>query len=448
MADSILLIDDDVEVLRTLGTHLERAGYDVSRELSGEAGLGTFDRLRPDVVVLDLGLPGMGGSGVLTHLRERGAAVLLLASDGEHESAVAALGNGAESFLAKPVDPAHLVGVVARVADKVRVRRVNEALLVQAAASQGLDTLGSSAAMQELAQQVKLLAASDRTLVLVEGELGTGKSMVARLIHDHGPRAREPFVEVNCNATTASQLEAVLFGYEKGAFADARERRAGLFEIADRGTILLTEISELPPELQPRLLKLLETRSFRRMGGAREIAVDVRLVAATSRSLAAEVESGRFREDLYYRLSVMPLRLPPVRDRSREDRLALLMRLMSELRRELPDVPSGVPSEVMERLLAYGWPGNVREMRNVLERAMILGRGLPSIAIEHLPGEFRNRPGIGDRRHTPLTLDELERQHIERTLRHHNGNRTRAALELGISRATLINKIKRYTINV
>jgi DNA-binding NtrC family response regulator len=448
MADSILLIDDDVEVLRTLGTHLERAGYDVSRELSGEAGLGTFDRLRPDVVVLDLGLPGMGGSGVLTHLRERGAAVLLLASDGEHEAAVAALGNGAESFLAKPVDPAHLVGVVARVADKVRVRRVNEALLVQAAASQGLDTLGSSAAMQELAQQVKLLAASDRTLVLVEGELGTGKSMVARLIHDHGPRAREPFVEVNCNATTASQLEAVLFGYEKGAFADARERRAGLFEIADRGTILLTEISELPPELQPRLLKLLETRSFRRMGGAREIAVDVRLVAATSRSLAAEVESGRFREDLYYRLSVMPLRLPPVRDRSREDRLALLMRLMSELRRELPDVPSGVPSEVMERLLAYGWPGNVREMRNVLERAMILGRGLPSIAIEHLPGEFRNRPGIGDRRHTPLTLDELERQHIERTLRHHNGNRTRAALELGISRATLINKIKRYTINV
>jgi DNA-binding NtrC family response regulator len=448
MADSILLIDDDVEVLRALGAHLERAGYDVSRELSGEAGLGTFDRLRPDVVVLDLGLPGMSGAGVLSHLRERGAAVVLLASDGEHDAAVGALGNGAESFLAKPVDPAHLVGVVARVADKVRVRRVNEALLVQAAASQGLDTLGSSPAMQELAQQVKLLAASDRTLVLVEGELGTGKSMVARLIHDHGPRAREPFVEVNCNATTSSQLEAVLFGYEKGAFADARERRAGLFEIADRGTILLTEISELPPELQPRLLKLLETRAFRRMGGAREITVDVRLVAATSRSLAAEVESGRFREDLYYRLSVMPLRLPPVRDRSREDRLALLMRLMSELRHELPDVPSGVPSEVMERLLAYGWPGNVREMRNVLERAMVLGRGLPSIAIEHLPGEFRNRPGIGDRRHTPLTLDELERQHIERTLRHHNGNRTRAALELGISRATLINKIKRYTINV
>jgi len=448
MADSILLIDDDVEILRTLGTHLERAGYDVSRELSGEAGLATFDRLRPDVVVLDVGLPGMGGLGVLAHLRERDAAVVLLATEEERADAVAALSSGAEAFLPKPVDADHLSGIVARVADKVRVRRVNEALLVQAAAAQGLETLGSSAGMQELAQQVKLLAASDRTLVLIEGELGTGKSMAARLIHDLGPRAREPFVEVNCNAQTAAQLEALLFGYEKGAFADAKERRAGLFEIADRGTILLAEISELPPELQPRLLKLLETRSFRRMGGTREITVDVRLIAATSHSLAAEVESGRFREDLYYRLSVMPLRLPPVRDRSREDRLALLMRLMSELRRELPDVPTGVPSEVMERLLGYGWPGNVREMRNVLERALMLGRGLPSIAIEHLPGEFRNRPGIGDRRHTPLTLDELERQHIERTLRHHNGNRTRAAMELGISRATLINKIKRYTINV
>jgi DNA-binding NtrC family response regulator len=448
MADSILLIDDDVEVLRSLGAHLERAGYEVSRELGGDAGLATFDRLRPDVVLLDLGLPGMGGTEVLAHLRERGAAVLLLAEPGERELAVGALGAGAENFLLKPADPSHLVAATARAADKVRLRRVNEALLVQAGAAAGLDSLGASAAMQELGQQVKLLAASDRTLVLIEGELGTGKGMVARLIHDLGPRAREPFVEVNCGGQSAAQLESALFGHEKGAVPEARERRQGLLEIADRGTILLAEIADLPPELQPRLLKVLETRAFRRMGGTRDINVDVRLIAATSRSLSGEVEGGRFREDLYYRLSVMPLRLPAVRDRSREDRLALLMRLMAELRRELPEAPSGVPSEVMERLLAYHWPGNVREMRNVLERAMILGRGLPSVVIEHLPGEFRNRPGIGDRRHTPLTLDELERQHIERTLRHHNGNRTRAAQELGISRATLINKIKRYTINV
>jgi transcriptional regulator with PAS, ATPase and Fis domain len=168
--------------------------------------------------------------------------------------------------------------------------------------------------------------------------------------------------------------------------------------MADRGTIFLDEIGDLAPELQPKLLKTLETRTFRRLGGAREISVDVRLIAATSRQLQADVESGRFREDLYYRLSVMPLMLPPVRDRSREDRLALLNRILSDLRKELPDAPATLTSEAVERLLGYGWPGNIREMRNVLERAMILGRGQPAISVEHLPGEFRARPGIGERR--------------------------------------------------
>jgi transcriptional regulator with PAS, ATPase and Fis domain len=191
---------------------------------------------------------------------------------------------------------------------------------------------------------------------------------------------------------------------------------------------------------------VLETKTFRRLGGTRELTVDVRLIAATNKNLQTEVEAGRFREDLYYRLSVMPLTLPAVRDRSREDRLALITRLMNDLRTELPEAPATLSGEALERLLTYPWPGNVREMRNVLERAMILGRGQPAISVEHLPGEFRARPGVGDRRHTPLSLDDLERQHIERTLKHHGGNRTRAAHELGISRATLINKIKRYSI--
>ena len=194
-------------------------------------------------------------------------------------------------------------------------------------------------------------------------------------------------------------------------------------------------------------MKVLETRTFRRLGGTRDISVDVRLIAATNRQLQADVESGRFREDLYYRLSVMPLMIPAVRDRSREDRLALITRIMGDLRKELPEAPGTLTSEALERLLGYPWPGNVREMRNVLERAIILGRGQPAVSVEHLPGEFRARPGIGDRRHTPLSQDDLERQHIERTLKHHSGNRTRAAQELGISRATLINKIKRYAIN-
>jgi DNA-binding NtrC family response regulator len=447
MADSVLLIDDDVDVLRGIGNYFERLGYEVTRELSGEAGLATFDRLRPDVVILDLRLPGMDGMEVLEHLRQRDAAVILLTGHSDVPTAVRAMQLGAENFLTKPVDMAHLAAATARIADKVRLRRVNEALLGQTAAGPGLDSLGTSSAMQEFAHQVGLLAQSERTTVLLTGESGTGKGWVARMIHDRSPRAKAPFVEVNCAGLNATFLDSELFGHEKGAFTDAKDRKQGLFEIADHGTIFLDEIGDLAPELQPKLLKVLETKTFRRLGGTREITVDVRLVAATNKNLQSEVETGQFREDLYYRLSVMPLQLPAVRDRSREDRLALLTRLGTDLRAELPEAPASFSSEVVERLLVYAWPGNVREMRNVLERAMILGRGLPTINVEHLPSEFRARPGVGDRRHTPLSLDDLERQHIERTLKHHGGNRTRAAQELGISRATLINKIKRYSIS-
>jgi two-component system response regulator HydG len=446
MADSVLLIDDEVDMLRSIGNHFERQGYEVIRELTGEAGLATFERLRPEVVILDLRLRGMDAMQVLEQLRQRDAAVILLAATGDTAAAVRAMQAGAESFVVKPVDMEHLAAATARVADKVRLRRLARTLQGRNVAGAALDVLGESSPMQELAQQIGLLAQSERTTVLLSGESGTGKGWVARLIHDLSPRGREPFVEVACGGFDAVQLDSEVFGHEKGAFPEARERRQGLFEVADRGTLLLDEIADLPPELQPKVLKVLETRSFRRLGGTREITVDVRLIGSTSRDLAAEVASGRFREDLYYRLSVMPLRLPPLRDRSREDRLALITRLLAELRRAIPDGPATANAEALERLLAYPWPGNVREMRNVLERALILGRGQPTISVEHLPGEFRARPGVGDRRHTPISLDELERQHIERTLKHHAGNRTRAAAELGISRATLINKIKRYTI--
>jgi DNA-binding NtrC family response regulator len=446
MAGSVLLIDDDVDVLRSIGNYFERLGYEVTRELSGEAGLATFDRIRPEVVILDLRLPGMDGMEVLENLRQRDAAVILLTGEVDVPTAVRAMQLGAENFLTKPVDMEHLAAATARVADKARLRRVNEALLVQSSPDHGLDSLGTSSMMQDFAHQVGLLAQSERTTVLLTGESGTGKGWVARMIHDLSPRSKAPFVEVNCAGLNATFLDSELFGHEKGAFTDAKDRKQGLFEIADRGTIFLDEIGDLAPELQPKLLKVLETKTFRRLGGTREITVDVRLIAATNKNLQQEVEDTRFREDLYYRLSVMPLTLPAVRDRSREDRLSLITRLMGDLRAEIADGPVNVSAEVLERLLAYPWPGNVREMRNVLERALILGRGQPAMSVEHLPGEFRARPGIGDRRHTPLSLEDLERQHIERTLKHHTGNRTRAAIELGISRATLINKIKRYNL--
>src|SRR5690348_11713974 len=447
MAGSVLLIDDDVDVLRSIGNYFERLSYEVTRELSGEAGLATFDRLRPEVVILDLRLPGMDGMEVLEHLRQRDASVILLTGQADVPTAVRAMQLGAENFLTKPVDMEHLAAATARVADKTRLRRVNEALLGQTAPGAGLDSLGTSSGMQDFAHQVGLLAQSERTTVLLTGESGTGKGWVARMIHDLSPRARAPFVEVNCAGLNATFLDSELFGHEKGAFTDAKDRKQGLFEIADRGTIFLDEIGDLAPELQPKLLKVLETKTFRRLGGTRELTVDVRLIAATNRDLAGDVKAGRFREDLFYRLSVMPLHLPPLRDRSREDRLALLTRLLEDLKSQLPGCPATCATETMDRLLAAPWPGNVREMRNVLERAMILARGAPVIGVEHLPPDLR-KGGNNDKRHLPQTLAEVERAQIERALRFHQGNRTRAAQELGILRATLINKIKTYALSL
>ncbi len=454
MADTLLLVDDDAAVLRAIGDYFERLGYEVWREPTGDAGVETYRRVRPDVVILDLNLPDASGLDVLERLRRENGAVVLLTGAGDIQTAVRAMQLGAENFLTKPVDMNHLAAATARVAEKVRLSRQNALLRSRDHGDEGLGSLGVSPAMREMARQVELLAASERSTVLLQGESGTGKGWVARVIHHLSPRAQGPFVEVNCGGLSATFLDSELFGHEKGAYTDAKERKLGLFEMADRGTILLDEIGELAPELQPKLLKVLETKRFRRLGGTRELTVDVRLVAATNRDLVTEVEAGRFREDLYYRLNVMPLTMPPVRQRSREDRLALLTRLLGDLKPQLPGCPVECSSDAMDRLVAAPWPGNVREMRNVLERAMILARGQAAIGVEHLPPDLRYRGkadgggGGGTGRYLAQSLSDIERQHIERTLRHHDGNRTRAALELGISRATLINKIKLYSLTI
>jgi two-component system, NtrC family, response regulator AtoC len=446
MPDSVLLIDDDVDVLRAVGLVFERAGYEVARELDAESGLAAYDRLRPEVVLVDLHLPGMDGLEALSHLRERNASVIMLTGHGDISTAVKAMQLGAENFLSKPVDVDHLLAAVARVADKVRLRRLNELLLLRTVPGERLESLGESPEMRELIRQVGLVALSERTPVLLLGESGVGKTWLARMLHQLSPRAAGPFVEVQAWGKQAGALDSELFGAERVTEQEARERRPGLLETASGGSLYFEEIADLPAELQPKLLRLLETRTFRRVGGARDLNADVRVLAASTRDLAGLIEGGQFREDLAYRLNVMALTLPPLRERTRDDRLSLLLTLVNELQRQVSGSAPAIGPEALERLLGHPWPGNAREMRNVLERALILARGQPAVLLEHLPGEFRNRPGPGDRRHTPMTLDELERAHIERTLRHHGGNRTRAAQELGISRATLINKIKRYAI--
>jgi DNA-binding NtrC family response regulator len=446
MPRSILLIDDEPAILRLLGRFFEGQGWETWQALSAEEGIATYEARHPDLVLQDLNLPGLSGLDALEVLVSRGATVVMLTGQAELQTAVEAMQLGAEGFLTKPVDFAHLLAAADRAAEKVELRRANRLFAEQLEARGRTSTLGTSPAMRELARQVDLVSGSLHTTALLLGESGTGKSFVAQLIHARSPRARGPFVEVNCAGLSATFLDSELFGHERGAFTDAREMKRGLFEVADHGTLFLDEIGDLDPALQPKLLKVLETRTFRRLGGTRELTVDVRLVAATNRDLEEYVRGGRFREDLFYRLSVFPLTIPPLRERSRDDVMELVLASLRDLHDRHPDSPAQLVPRALELLVGYTWPGNVRELRNALERALVLARGEERITPEHLPDAVR-APGAPRARRNDsevLTLQEMERRHIERTLHVAGGNRTLAAEKLGISRATLHAKIKQF----
>lgn len=445
MERSVLLVDDEPAILQAIGRFLEHAGYEVFRETTAEDGLERYQRNHPDVVLLDLRLPGVTGFDLLDRFRELDAAVVMLTGHGDVETAVEAMRRGAENFLTKPVEMPHLVATMDRTYEKVRLKREVRLLQSRSTPEIDVDGLGVSAGMVALREQVELLARSERTTVLLTGESGTGKGFVARLLHQLSPRAQSPFIDINCGGLTANFLDDELFGHERGAFTDAKERKQGLFELASEGTVFLDEIGDLAGELQPKLLKVLESKTFRRIGGTREISVDVRLIAATNKDLDAVVAAGGFRRDLYYRLSVLPLHLPSVRDRAQEDRLALLQRLLADV--AAPGTTPEITTEALERLLGYRWPGNVREMRNVLERGLILAGESGRIGLPQLPAEIRRGRRASSSRYEAMSLEDVQRKHIERTLRFHKGNRTHSARELGISRATLIKRIKEYGLD-
>lgn len=441
---SVLIIDDEPAITSALAQYFERLGHEVIRAHTGEEGVGAVRRSHPDLVLLDLRLPDLNGFEVLERIRDQNPVVIMITGHGDVPDAVRAMQAGAESFLTKPVELAHLGAISARALEKARLRQMNRYLSDRRGRPPATPLLGTSAPMRELAQQIELLARSDRTTVLITGESGTGKGYVAESIHRASVRGERPLVEINCAALSGSTLDAELFGQELAPTNGSESMRPGLLDIAEGGSLFLDEIGDLDPLLQPKLLRVLEGKSFRRLGGTREMTADVRLIAATGKDLVSEVTDGKFREDLYYRLSVMPINLPPLRARARDDLLELIARLVEELRPNLLDAPTELDDDVLERLLKYAWPGNIRELRNVLERAMIMARGLERVGIGHLPMEVRDASGAGVDHHVPRTLSEVERIHIDRTLRAHNANRTRAARELGISRATLIKKIKEY----
>ena len=448
MSRSILLVDDDAQVLSVLSKYFERADWQVLRANDATTCADIYERERPDVVVLDLDLPGLSGLRLLEVLRARDpdATIIMLTGHGDIATAVEAMQLGAENFLTKPVDLAHIGAAAQRAFEKAELVRRNRFWSEQQNVGSDPGGLGQSPAMRDIARQIELIAASDTTVLLL-GETGSGKGWAAHLIHSLSKRAAAPLVEVNCAGLSATFLDSELFGHEKGAFTDAKEQKRGLFEVADTGTIFLDEIGDLAIDLQPKLLKALESQRFRRLGGTREIAVDVRLIAATNHDLAAQAQTGKFREDLYYRLSVLPIKLPPLRERGPEDIADLAIRLLLDLRRKLGRGPLRFTPEAMSAVTQYRWPGNIRELRNVLERALIMAPDATELLPAHLPREMSaGNNALGGTLEMDMTLDDLERRHITRVLGHHDDNRSRAARALGISRATLYEKLRKYGI--
>ena len=430
---SLLVVDDDRTVRETLADFFDSLGWAARTAATASEGRQAAAAQAPDVVLADLRLPDASGLTLLEALRadDPELGVIVLTGHGDVTTAVRAMQQGALDFLEKPVDLTALQAAVERAAEMVRLRR--EVSLLRAQGGAGDRSLGgTSAAEPSLERLIDLAARNDEVPVLIVGETGTGKGHVARRIHERSARATQPFVEVNGASLNATFLESELFGHERGAFTDARQAKRGLFEVAGRGTLFLDEVGELAPEVQPKLLKVLEDRAFRRLGGTAELRSDARVLTATNQPLADRVREGAFRADLYYRLQVLTLSLPPLRERGAE--LAALTTAF---------LPRGahLTAAAQRALERYGWPGNVRELKNTLWRAALLAEGSP-IEPRHL-----SLPQLASTTPTgPLTLAEAEQRAIAAALRATEGNKVHAAQLLGIARSTLLEKLKRMAL--
>ena len=429
---SVLVVDDDRTVRETLADFFVTLGYSARTAASASEGRQAAAEHAPDVVLVDLRLPDASGLLLLEALRadDPELGVVMLTGHADVPTAVRAMQQGALDFLEKPVDLEALDAAVTRAAELVRLRR--EVTRLRAQRTDG-GTAGDEAdgAAPSLERLIELAARNDEVPVLIVGETGTGKGFVARRIHDRSSRAAQPFVEVNGASLSATFLESELFGHERGAFTDAKLAKRGLLEVASRGTLFLDEVGEITAEVQPKLLKVLEDRTFRRLGGTAELRSDARVLAATNRPLAALVGEGRFRADLFYRLQVLTLSLPSLRERIDE-----LPALASAFLPRGARLSAG-GLRAMER---YAWPGNVRELRNTLWRAALLADGA-AIDAKHLglPQSTLAQPA------GPVTLDEAERRAIRDALRFTEGNKVHAARLLGIARSTLLEKLKRIS---
>jgi DNA-binding NtrC family response regulator len=442
----ILLVDDDPGVLTALETLIEET-YTVLKSASGNAAWQILQEEDIAVAVVDMALPDLNGLDLLRRLREHDMPVelIMVTGYGTIDSAVEAMRIGAYDYLAKPVDGARLKQIIAKAVEKNALTISNRALATQLRELTRYEELiGQSEPMRAIYKLIEAVAKSDTT-VLITGESGTGKELVARAIHQRSHRSKGPFVAMNCSALPAEILENELFGHEKGAFTGALVEKPGCFELADHGTLFFDEIGEMPYDLQAKLLRVLEERKFRRLGGRKEISVDVRVLTATNREVRQAVKDKTLREDLFYRLAVVEIELPPLRERLGDLPLlaqAFLQRYAEKAGKKI----TGFSRQALEALSRHTWPGNVRELRNVIERAVLLCAER-QIRPADLPKHLFDQEDSGDLR-IPIgtTMDEAERRIILRTLAAHNNNKTRAAEILGISLKTLHNKLARYRL--
>ncbi len=448
----LVLADDDKNTREGIGRAL-RDRYEVLLAENGERALELLAERPVDVLISDMRMPGMDGLALLQRAlaRQPRPAVIVLTAYGSVESAVEAMKRGATDFLQKPVDLNVLEQRLARAVQMVRMERENESLKAQLDRRYGLEQIiGESAAMQEVFDIIRQAAPTTAT-VLIQGESGTGKELAARAIHQLSPRAKGPFIAVHCAALAPTLLESELFGHEKGAFTGATERRIGRFEMADGGTLFLDEVSEIDPAIQTKLLRVLEERRFERVGGRQTIEVDIRLVAATNRDLKALVEAGSFRRDLFFRLDVVTLTIPPLRKR-KEDIPLLVEAMLREFSDKHGKPVRELTSEALELLMRYDWPGNVRELRNTIERMVVLARDT-RLTVRDIPTAIRTAVAGGSGSEPTLSggafirpLEETEKQIILAALKKFGNNKTLTARELGISRRTLHRKLKEYSM--
>ena len=453
--EKILIIEDERLIRMTLRERLSREGYQVLEAGGGEEGLRTLDEEEADLVLLDYKLPDTNGVEVLRRIREMGrdTAVILMTAFSTVTSAVEAIKLGAYDYLDKPVDHEALLTVMGKALETTRLRREVRRHRSQQEQAYGIGNIvGRSKETQNVLSLAQKVASSAASTVLITGASGTGKDLVAKAIHYASDRRDKPFMNITCTALPETLLESELFGHERGAFTDARQLKKGLLELADGGTVFLDEIGDMGLVLQAKMLRFLEEKTFRRVGGGRDLRVDVRVLAATNKDLEKAVRQGGFREDLYYRLNVVPVHIPALADRI-EDVRDLVQHFIVQFNREFKRNVQGVTPEAMECLLRYRWPGNIRELKNVIERVMILGER-PWLDLTDLPEELVQHAGAAEEpeehRIAPpssgngTSLRDMECTMVTKALERSEGNQSQAARLLGISRDALRYKMKKF----